>query len=97
MLGRQPIYPEDRIVAHLVDLCAKAGRQRLAVLVPEHGDGFVALDDGAEEGDALADREGLMRIAGLLQFGRNCKGGKGRIQLLKQNISTKIAGLLLPI
>jgi len=74
VLGRQPIHPEDRIVADLVDLCAEAGRQRLAVLQPEHGHGFVALHDRAEEGDPLVDREGLVGVTGLLQLGRDCKG-----------------------
>ena len=71
MVGRQPIHPEDGIVADLVDLCAEAGRQRRAVLEPEHDDGLVALHHRAEEGDPLVDGEGLLGVARLLQLGRD--------------------------
>jgi len=85
VLGRQPIHPEDGIVADLVDLCAQAGGQRLAVLEPEHGDGFVALHDRAEEGDPLVDREGLVGVTRLLQLGRDCKASKQSINKVLTN------------
>ena len=67
----QRIDAQDRVVADIVDGSAQRRGHVGAVLEPSQADRLVALDDRAEEGGALAELEGAVFRARLLDGGRH--------------------------
>ena len=66
-----PVHPEDGVVPDPVHLGVQGPGHVLTVLDPVDDDGLISLDDGAEHGGALVQRQRAVSLTGLLDFRRD--------------------------